>query len=292
MDGFVKKFILLTIFTQMALHAMNDGALSSALIPSLYRFSTTNHNEIIKKTRYHATKRRLPRLKSIAHPHLYEFSLTTPPIIQCMVKHGMSLLHITTPPLLFTSKSFITHFAASAYAMPSSRGLINPYIQQFFSPFDRAIIKKFDDHFLEKYASLWFAEELFSQPYGVRKLIILHELYHLVQLNPITHKTQLVEPERYSSIEHEADAQALRHCHCYDCAQEFIAIFVENAQTAEHLSYEQALALSTAIPPTQLCAYHRLLNERKTIDTCYSNAILLSLGNDIEERIALGELEP
>lgn len=290
----MRRFILAIFLITASSCAMEYDKSQTALIVPSRPFSTNFFKALTQHDAraiapQHVQHRRHQLSMHLPHP---EFTIGTPALIYCLVNFGLRELDIATVPLLFTSKTFLDLNHFWAIALPSSLLIHKQRVLSLFNNHDQYILQSFASSALETRASVWFSERLFRQRYSMKKLVILHELYHIVQTDPDTHIVRTVNPTAYPlGIEQEADAQALLHCHCHDCAQEFITTITKNYRPG-YLPYAQARAIGAHIPKTQLCDYHRLLNNRTRTDSCYSPAILRSMAIDIEERIATEELAP
>ncbi len=121
--------------------------------------------------------------------------------------------------------------------------------------------------------------------YGAQKIVILHELAHLLQ--PI-------DSIGLDSGELDADMRALRDANCYECVLEFAEVRSGGKLAEEYLKGPEIMVFAQTMDHDQLCEYHKEYRKRLGDTKIHPYDWLsrrLKLG-DVEDKIARGELVP
>ncbi len=154
--------------------------------------------------------------------------------------------------------------------------------------------------------TILISPKLLTWPYGVVKIALLHELWHLMQPG-----IKACNPEAYPrGVEQEADMQAAKASNCRICVEEFAETKAD--RNSMDATRGEVLDVAHKMPKGHLCPYHqilknktlfRLMSYRRKHDTLRSlsgltglelllNSLTNWLGRDVEEKIIRGEIEP
>lgn len=126
-------------------------------------------------------------------------------------------------------------------------------------------------------------------PYGFKKLALLHELVHILQLQAHPTRPCPLDPEKYPrGIEQEADTLAALHAGCAQCIQEF-AVYRDDMPKA-YLSRAELELIAHDIGADKRCPYHtRATDTSIHRDDWLSRTVAYG---DLEAQIATEFLEP
>lgn len=206
-------------------------------------------------------KKLLIMIAIIAHntlrAHDTDLLLGVPTTIQHLVNNGKKIVGIKRTPILCTNTRYFLPRGIAAATIIN----LNRYVFLFSQPKQKSIVQAL----IQKHGRLHgiaFNPKLFTQPYGIQRLVILHELYHLKQCAQ-TDDCITLQPHLYPrGIEQEACCQAIKLGNCRLCAQEYANFRLPYVTAQGHISYDEAHTLAQQIPSTSYCFYHHPNNNR------------------------------
>lgn len=186
-----------------------------------------------------------------------DLCLNVPALMQQLVNTGKKTIGITTTPVLCCSRQYFADHNITAAALIDLQSCAF-----LFAPTDKKILEHILKNSAKRINGIAFNPQLFTDPYGVQRLVIFHELYHLKQ-GANKSDCFTINPTAYPrGIEQEACTQAIILGRCRVCAEQYAAFRLPYVTQQGHLSRDEALTLACQIPPTSCCFYHNPRNAR------------------------------